>query len=89
MLALMFKNVRSFTSKTGEQMIVVPMLLLESGQLIEQYFVKSEFDGWGLEDRLYFTGTNPAVVDLELQDKGFRKVVVGMEWAGKLDYKVK
>lgn len=94
MVALMFgkqqayKLNRTYQTKTGEDMVVIPMLILETGGLLEQHFSAIDWAELNVKDDLYFSPENPVVVELKTLDRGMSKKIVAISRKGLLKYSV-
>lgn len=79
---------REYTSKSGEAMTVIPMLLLETGELVEQHFPVADWASMEV-DQMYFGFDNKVVCELITEQKGLSQKITGVEILGLFDYKIK
>lgn len=87
---LLFPNVREYTTKTNDRMIVISVLLLDTGELIEQHFAFEEIEKLQIGSDFYFKGQeSPVYCVVTTEQKGFRNKITAVEYGGIVDFKLK
>jgi len=92
MTALVFgksKLARSYDAKSGAKMFVVPVMLLETGGLIECHFEQDIWNAFKITDDSFYTADNPVVCELTTEQRGLNNVIVNIEKVGILEWSVK